>query len=716
MEVGGCFADGLHSLNLDGANLSGANLAGTTLRIASLKGTDLKGADLSGATLTMVYNADGSDFRGANLSGAQLTKIISAVGINFDAADLSGAGLSEISNADGIRLGGATLNSATFSRIAGASGPVKPGSLPPGWSFVYQSPLWIASRGGTGQLFGGVLVGPGSRVDADLSGTDLSGLNLAGANFSGSNLFQADFRLANLSGARFERATLESTNFGSANVEGATFAGASISNPVGTGIVGTPTDLPWPWKIEAGRFSSGRYVVLPPDHSLANLDLRGKEIVWGGPGDRWLRDLTNVNLDGQDLAGVGITGVMRNVSLNGANLEGTSFRLAEFDGVRGCGITGTPAALPSMMPGIGRPDSFGAYAAKVVNGCLVGAGVDMSGLDLAGFDLTGVSLFGSRLEGAKLAGSTGVPTTTVLGGFPLVARGRPATIPESWALLPVTGWSGDPPGSDYLIVTDASTLNLDGMTGAFVSTLPNLRIDRSQVLRNANLSGRRLVGSSLTGVNMEGSDLSGSDLSNSTLVSVDGGGTAVPSSGAVPAGATRPTYGVKLFRSRLTGVNLNGAKLRFAGLDGVRSGGLKGAPASLPSGWKLTSGYLVGPKADLTKANLFGAALSGIKLATATLTGASTCGVASKPSSLPTGWVAAGSCLIGPGANLASANLAKLDFGKAKLQGTDLTGANIQGAKLAKATLSGVVGSGLVGTPASLPKGWKLTGGRLVQG
>ena len=696
-------AAGLSGLLCSTADLSGLDLRGRDLSGMNLNGLDLHGRDLSGAKLAGAtiggclpqgkssvsdlrwVNLDGVNLERADLTGATI-KIGSLKGANLEGADLSGATVTMITNADGIRLAGATLSGASLTMLGGSNGAAAPASLPSGWTLRALSP------GATPHVIGGVLAGPTADLsNADLSGFAMSGANLRGANLAGSKLDRSDLRSANLSEANLEGAHIESADFGSANLNLTSFRGAILINPVGSGITGTPVDLPWPWKLESGRLSSGNVFVPPSDGKLVNLDLRGM-------------DLSGLNLSGATLT---------RVDLDGANLERADFTRAVFDDVKGCRITGLPL-LPTMRMDL--PDSLGLFATKVVNGCLVGAGVDMSGMDLTEFDLTGVSLYGSRLTGARLAGVRGSPKTSVDVGsvVPLVVRGRPATMPESWALLPVTGW--DDTGDNYLIFTDSATLNLETMTRNLLQLIPSLKIDRTQVLRNVNLANRRLSGSSLTGVNMEGSDLSGTDLSNSTLVSVDAGGTSVPRDVVAAVASAKSTFGVKLFRAKLSGANLNQAKLKYAGLAGVMSGGIKGTPATLPSGWKLTVGYLVGPKANLSNANLQGASLSGIKLATATLSGATTCGLASRPSSLPTGWVSRGSCMIGPGANLKGANLSELDFGSANLYGTDLTGASISRAKLAKAKLTGVVSSGLIGTPASLPKGWRLVAGKLTKG
>jgi uncharacterized protein YjbI with pentapeptide repeats len=139
----------------------------------------------------------------------------------------------------------------------------------------------------------------------------------------------------------------------------------------------------------------------------------------------------------------------------------------------------------------------------------------------------------------------------------------------------------------------------------------------------------------------------------------------------------------------LTGADIQGARLAGANLNDVTSGKVLGVPRSLPTGWRATGGYLVGPganlyqaelsyesltNADLTRANLLDAHLDGVTLAGATLTGVTSGGISGIPASLPTSWYLVFGYLVGPGANLTNAN-----FTRANLDGIDLTGAILTG-------------------------------------
>jgi uncharacterized protein YjbI with pentapeptide repeats len=97
---------------------------------------------------------------------------------------------------------------------------------------------------------------------------------------------------------------------------------------------------------------------------------------------------------------------------------------------------------------------------------------------------------------------------------------------------------------------------------------------------------------------------------------------------------------------------------------------MSGAPAALPSGWTIKVGYLVGPKADLTAADLSNVDLTGQDLTAATLTNA-----------------------VLRGANLTNAIL---------------TAASVNQLDLSDAILTAISAAGLSGIPKTLPSGWKF--------
>ena len=130
----------------------------------------------------------------------------------------------------------------------------------------------------------------------------------------------------------------------------------------------------------------------------------------------------------------------------------------------------------------------------------------------------------------------------------------------------------------------------------------------------------------------------------------------------------------------LYGINLVGnTYLSDVDLTDVSSGNISGTPSFLPSPWILTQGHLIGPFANLNNSNLSGADLSGADLSNAELSGTISGNITGTPIALPTDWKLTQGYLVGPYANLSGADLS----------GADLSGANLFGANLSGADLSG---------------------------
>jgi uncharacterized protein YjbI with pentapeptide repeats len=231
-------------------------------------------------------------------------------------------------------------------------------------------------------------------------------------------------------------------------------------------------------------------------------------------------------------------------------------------------------------------------------------------------------------------------------------------------------------------------------TGA-VTPAPSPGVDWSDCnLSTANLSGADLTEANLIGADLTGADLTGTNLSNARLITA----------------------------------NLKGADVAGANLDapmaGVSSGGVTGVPAALPPHWLTADGYLIGPAANLTGADLAGMNLTGDDLSAATLTGTNLSGtslsganlvnaasgaISGTPASLPGNWVLLGGYLLGPnaqldGADLSGRDLSGLDLTDANLSlssldGAQLTDTDLTGASLSYASLNGsdLAGADLTG-------------------
>ena len=213
------------------------------------------------------------------------------------------------------------------------------------------------------------------------------------------------------------------------------------------------------------------------------------------------------------------------------------------------------------------------------------------------------------------------------------------------------------------------------------------RRSRQHGPQGEDLTEANLINAQLSGANLTNADLSGADLTSAVL----------------------------------TGADLTNANLANAFLPYIVSGRIIGVPRVLPAGWTLVNGFLIGPWANLTGADLTGADLTNTNLANTNLTAAILTrttltrvdltnanltdvisgGLIDSPNVLPTGWAIVNGYLIGHWANLTGANL---------------TNATLAGAKFAAANLTDVVSSGLVDAPASLPDGWSIVDGTIVDG
>lgn len=172
---------------------------------------------------------------------------------------------------------------------------------------------------------------------------------------------------------------------------------------------------------------------------------------------------------------------------------------------------------------------------------------DLSGIDFSGADFTGASLGNADLTGANLSGAT-------FDGADL----------KNAILV----------GADVAGAEFGSVDNVLVSSGGVVGTPASLPV-------NWRLTGGFFVG---PGVNLVGADLSGVDLSHTNL-------TYAFLTDANLAGAD-------LRYTTLTNSTLAGAALGDATLGHVTSGAIEGTPASLPAGWQLVAGTLVGPDTD----------------------------------------------------------------------------------------------------------------------
>lgn len=435
---------------------------------------------------------------------------------------------------------------------------------------------------------------------------------------------------------------------------------------------------------------------------------------------------------------------------------------------------------PALAAGCYNPQPY-----KDLTGCSY-VGIDLSGYDLSNTNLADTDLTNTNLSGANL---TGVRS----GGI----KGTPSALPTNWVLI--NGYLFGPGANLY--ATSLQDLNLSNLNLAEAEIWGAVWTNVN--LRNVNLRGANFSGARLTNLNLEYADLTDATLSYANLFnpnisdanftnvnayllsarSVQGTAAHLPTDWKMAQGFLIGP-GANLSSAVLNNIDfrqmkIDGASFRYAGiydsnfngmdlsvadftsaivarasieatslgganLEGFCGSYLTGTPSSIPDGWTLRSGFLIGPKANLnsqnmTNVNFTGTNLAGAILAFANLTNANLSGVdlretviegvnlsganidqanltgvslnqiiapnvIGQPIGLDPNWQYLHGYLIGPGANLSSVRFQNLDLTKAKLQGVnfiyadlsgsdltgvDLTGVNLTGVNLSGATLEG---------------------------
>jgi uncharacterized protein YjbI with pentapeptide repeats/5-hydroxyisourate hydrolase-like protein (transthyretin family) len=350
-------------------------------------------------------------------------------------------------------------------------------------------------------------------------------------------------------------------------------------------------------------------------------------------------NLTNCNLAGTDFAGANLSGAnlsganlsgadLEQVKLTGADLDGAKLTNANLTDVISGGVTGTPVALPTGW--------------ILTQGYLVGPSANLVGANLAGVDLQHIDLQYADFENADLLGAD------VSGDNLTFASLRNTNLSQAYVI------NTDLTESD-LTGTNFTEASLDG--AILTNTAPSHDHFNGADLTNANLAYISIDSADFSFANLSGANLSGATLTEPTLAWTN------------LSGAT------------LTGAALVDADLSSATLTNVTSGSIRGSQITLPTGWTLTDGYLVGPGADLTNADFTGANLTNANLTNA---------------------------------NLTNANLTNTNLTNAVLPNATFTGANLSGTNLTGATLDAATSGGIIGSPASLPGGWTLANGYLL--
>lgn len=349
------------------------------------------------------------------------------------------------------------------------------------------------------------------------------------------------------------------------------------------------------------------------------------------------RDLSYTNLENTDLT---------NTNLSGANLEG----------VKSGGIKGTPAALPSNW--------------YLVGGYLFGPGANFYGKTLKDLNLSNVNLSGANLEVVKM--------TNVNLSYANLSDTLFRNSIITGSNLYSTNFTGADFTSSSISSTDISGAIFEGATLDYLNTSNNtgdpfsLPTDwreaegfligpkanlMAAVFKNIDFRSLKVTDVNFSYATFENCILNGMDLGSTTL------------------------KWANFDKSSLTGTDLSKNDL-----EGLRSVGVIGTPLDLPTGWKLRSGFLIGPKANLSSLNMANVNFSGTDLTDVSLAAS----------------------------NLSNANFTGVDLRQTIIEDANLTEANLEQTNLTGVSLRGIIGPRVIGQPIGLDPKWQFVYGYLI--
>jgi uncharacterized protein YjbI with pentapeptide repeats len=598
--------------------------------------------------------------------------------------------------------------------------------------------------------------------DSHLVRVNLSNVNLTNANLTGSDLTGSDLTDSNLTGAKLGKTILN-------GIKSSQIIGSPDTLPKGYYlvegcIIGPDTEISKSLKekyrqIKINDNKSGRnknetkQYLVGPEVNLVGIDLSKIEQFALNDSNLTGANLTGANLNRADLTGVNFTGAnltganltrvyLTGVNFTKVNLSGANLTLAKFygttltgadltdadltdadltgaklTGIKTGGIKGIPNCLPKgyylsdgyiLGPDIdisnNGKNTYNTIKLKkkykkiIIKNkknnkeYLIGPKVDLTDVNLNDVDLTGIDLTNAILMNAIL---TGVDLTDVnLTGAVLtsIKSGGIKGVPK---FLPdgyklINGYIIGPSVNLYCADLTSADLNGANLTGANLTGAD---------LANANLTGATLTNAILTDADLANSDLTGAKLTGIKSGKIKGNPRLPDGYKLIKGFIIGPN--ANLNRADLTGVDLTGVDLTdvnlySADLYHITSGGIKGNPI-LPYRYVLINGYIIGPNVDLTGANLTGSDLTDVNLTGAVLTSIKSGGIKGNPR-LPNKYKLINGYIIGPYVNLTDADLTD----------ADLTGANLTGADLTDIKFGRIKGNPI------LPNGYVLTNGYII--
>jgi len=198
---------------------------------------------------------------------------------------------------------------------------------------------------------------------------------------------------------------------------------------------------------------------------------------------------------------------------------------------------------------------------------------------------------------------------------------------------------------------DLQGVNLTSNTFSSNTTLAYANLSQAN-LSGLDLSGINLTGATLNNSNMSGANLTGLNLTNANLTDAN-------------------FSSANLTNAVLSGTNISNTDFSNSAFRGLSSKDLVNNPSVLPANWKIISGYLVGPEANLAGAYLYGQSLSSLNISGANLAGANL----SRTDLTDT--------------NLSRSNLRNTNFFYSFMRGTVISNADLSGADLTGAYIDG---------------------------
>lgn len=698
----------ISNVTLSNIDLSDMNLMGANLDSSLLYNLDLSRVNLTGANFNNIASG--------NIIGDPILPIDyhlihkTIIGPNINISDVN------LENAD---LSNSILIGITSNNIIGS--PLLPKNY---------------------KLIKGVIVGPSVNLkNVDLSASDLSSIDLSGCNLSDTNLIDANvtniisgnitgnpklssnyrllqgyiigpnvilsnavlqnhryindnFNYANLSGADLTNSTFENVEFKNTNLTNANLMSSVFKNIISENILGNP--------------------ILPKGYHLINGYIVGPNI-----------NIHNPNLDGVDLSGYNIKELnlkiiqgepilpdkykLINNIIIGPELDLSTVDLSNFDlsdtDLTGCILNDKIKNIKSgniKGKNIVLPDNY-----KLIKGYIIGPYVNLSKTDLSDADLNGCDLSGADLSGSNLtnANLSGVITENIIGN-PILPSGYKlinATIIGSGVKLFNLDLSGIDMTSIKLINTKFVNVNLTNtiLKNSDIKGVYTLNIIGEPILPD----GYKMLNKHIVG---PGVDLTNADLKNIDFRDID-----------------------------LRDCNLTNTDFRNANLKGVISGNIiiTDWEPKLPIGYKLVSGFIVGPGIHLENAmlkninnsndlisfkdvNLEDSVLTGANMLSVSFNGFTSKGNIIGEPILPNQYKFLKGHIFGPKINLSNNDLTNFDLTNIDLSNSDLSGcilknANLTGVNLTNCDLKNVKSGNIIGTPV-LSKGYTITNGYIT--